>query len=102
MGHVVEQPDATETLTALEAVVASRRGADPAESYSARLLADPELIQRKVMEEAFELCLEVGRTPRSERTAEEAADLLYHVVVALVSSGTPIADVVAELESRRR
>jgi phosphoribosyl-ATP pyrophosphohydrolase len=58
-------------------------------------------VQRKVMEEAFELCLEVGRTPRSERTAEEAADLLYHVVVALVASGTPLADVAAELRARR-
>ena len=97
----MEPPTATEILSELESVVASRRDADPTTSYSARLLADPELIQRKVMEEAFELCLEVGRTPRSERTAEEAADLLYHVVVALVASGTPIADVMAELESRR-
>jgi phosphoribosyl-ATP pyrophosphohydrolase len=88
-------------LSELESVVTSRRGADPTTSYSARLLADPELLQRKVMEEAFELCLEVGRTPRSERTAEEAADLLYHVVVALVASGTPVADVMAELEARR-
>jgi phosphoribosyl-ATP pyrophosphohydrolase len=97
----VEPPTATEILSELESVVTSRRGADPETSYSARLLADPELIQRKVMEEAFELCLEVGRTPRSERTAEEAADLLYHLVVALVASGTPVADVIAELESRR-
>jgi phosphoribosyl-ATP pyrophosphohydrolase len=97
----VEPGTTTDILSELESVVISRRGADPETSYSARLLADPELVQRKVMEEAFELCLEVGRTPRSERTAEEAADLLYHVVVALVASGTPLADVAAELRARR-
>ncbi len=97
----MEPPTATDTLSELESVVMSRRGADVTTSYSARLLAEPELVQRKVMEEAFEFCLEVGRTPRSERTAEEAADLLYHMVVALVSSGTSVADVMAELESRR-
>ena len=97
----MEPGTATDILSELEAVVLARRDADPDTSYSARLLADPELVQRKVMEEAFELCLEVGRTPRSERTAEEAADLLYHVVVALVASGTPVADVAAELRARR-
>ena len=97
----MEPPIATDTLSELESVVISRRGSDPETSYSARLLANPELLQRKVMEEAFELCLEVGRTPRSERTAEEAADLLYHVVVSLVASGTSVADVMAELDSRR-
>jgi phosphoribosyl-ATP pyrophosphohydrolase len=97
----VEPPIASDTLSELESVVLSRRESDPSASYSARLLADPELLQRKVMEEAFELCLEVGRTPRSERTAEEAADLLYHVVVSLVASGTSVADVMAVLDARR-
>lgn len=90
-------------LDDLEAVLRSRRDAPPAGSYTAELLADPERIQRKIMEEAFELCLELGRTVRSaERTAEEAADLVYHLLVGLVSVDVPFADVLAVLEERRR
>lgn len=90
-------------LEDLEAVLKSRRSADPAESYTARLLADSELSQRKIMEEAFELCLELGRAETAEHlVAEEAADVLYHVLVGLVSVGVPVADVLAVLEGRRR
>ena len=72
-------------------------------SYTAELLADPERIQRKIMEEAFELCLELGRAePSAERTAEEAADLVYHLMVGLVAAGVPLADVFAVLEGRQR
>ena len=64
------------TLDELETVLRERRGADPTSSYTARLLGDPELIQRKIMEEAFEVCQELGRAePDAARTAEEAADV---------------------------
>lgn len=63
-------------LDDLEAVLAERRSADPAQSCTARLLADPELVRRKIMEEAFEVCLELGRDDHG-RVAEEAADLVY-------------------------
>jgi phosphoribosyl-ATP pyrophosphohydrolase len=87
-------------LDDLEAVLAGRRSADPGESYTARLLADPELIQRKIMEEAFEVCLELSR-PAEGRVAEEAADLVYHLLVGLVGAGVGLADVFAVLEERR-
>jgi phosphoribosyl-ATP pyrophosphohydrolase len=87
-------------LDDLEAVLADRRSADPGESYTARLLADPELIQRKIMEEAFEVCLELGR-PAEGRVAEEAADLVYHLLVGLVGAGVALGDVLAVLEERR-
>jgi phosphoribosyl-ATP pyrophosphohydrolase len=90
-------------LDDLEAVLRSRRDAAPEGSYTAALLADPDRIQRKIMEEAFELCLELGRSERSaERTAEEAADLVYHLLVGLVSADVPLAEVMAVLEGRRR
>lgn len=89
-------------LEDLEAVLRSRRSADPADSYTARLLADTELSQRKIMEEAFELCLELGRTETDRRlVAEEAADVLYHVLVGLVGADVSLADVVGVLEARR-
>lgn len=90
-------------LSDLEAVLRSRRDAPPVGSYTAELLADLERLQRKVMEEAFEYCLEIGRPEIShERVAEEAADVVYHLMVGLVRSGVPWSDVVAVLEGRAR
>lgn len=89
-------------LEELEVVLQSRRSADPSESYTAQLLADPELVQRKIMEEAFEVCLELGRaTTDRQRVAEEAADIMYHLLVGLVGVDVPLSDVVAVLEGRR-
>lgn len=90
-------------LEELEDVLRSRRTAQPGESYTAQLLADPELVQRKIMEEAFETCLEIARAGNdAEATAREAADLVYHLLVGLVSVDVPFADVLAVLEERRR
>lgn len=92
-------------LEDLEAVLRSRLVNPPPGSYSATLLADPERAQRKIMEEAFELCLELGRAGDPafdpQRTAEEAADVLFHVVAGLVGAGVSLGQVMAELESRR-
>nr|MBA2530192.1 phosphoribosyl-ATP diphosphatase [Euzebyales bacterium] len=71
-------------------------------SYSATLLADPELARRKIMEEAFEVCLELGRTPvQQRRVAAEAADLVFHLLAGLVGAGVGWDAVLAELEERR-
>lgn len=89
-------------LEDLEMVLQSRRSADPSESYTALLLGDSELSQRKVMEEAFEFCLELGRPETArQQVAEEAADLVYHLLVGLVSVDVPLRDVYAVLEDRR-
>lgn len=90
-------------LHELESVVRERRSADQTSSYTARLLADPELTQRKIMEEAFEVCLELSRDPAGDgRLAEEAADLVYHLLVGLVLAEVPLDDVLTVLEGRRR
>ena len=90
-------------LDDLEQILSDRRTADPETSYTAPLLADGELVQRKIMEEAFEVCLELNRDPLAgDRLAEEAADLLYHLMVGLVGAGVAMDDVMAVLEERRR
>lgn len=91
-------------LTELEDVLRQRRDAAPAESYSAQLLADPEAAQRKIMEEAFELCLELGRGPAIDRgrAASEAADVVFHVLTGLVGADVPWEAVLEELTMRRR
>lgn len=90
-------------LRELEGVLQSRAGADPSESYTARLLADPEYNQRKIMEEAFEVCLELGRTDVApDLVANEAADLIYHLLAGLVGVGVPLDAVFGVLEGRRK
>lgn len=89
-------------LAELEEVIRSRRTANPDDSYTAQLLADPELVQRKIMEEAFEVCLELGRpTNDPTLTAQEAADLIYHLMVGLVAVDVALDDVFAVLGGRR-
>ncbi len=90
-------------LHELEQVLADRRTSDPAQSYTAALLTDPVLVQRKIMEEAFEFCLELNKTSNdAARTAEEAADLIYHVMVGLVGAGVTLDEVLSVLEGRRK
>ena len=91
------------SLGELEQVLQRRRAARPPGSYTASLFEEPERIQRKVMEEAFETCLELGRDVRSrERISSEAADLVFHLLVALVEADVPFDDVLRRLDERRR
>lgn len=91
-----------DTLVELEATIVARKGASPEDSYSARLLANTELLQRKIVEEAHEVTLELARPEiAKDRVAEECADLLYHVMVGLVTAEVPFTDVIEALEARR-
>src|SRR5207253_3361937 len=62
-----------EVLPALERTLAERARTRPEGSYTARLLADPELARAKVEEEAEEVA-RASREEGDERLAEEAAD----------------------------
>jgi len=89
-------------LDELEDLIRGRRDADPADSYTAKLLTDPVLNQRKIMEEAFEVCLELQRDETdAANTANEAADLIYHLMVGLAAVDVSMSDVYAVLEGRR-
>jgi phosphoribosyl-ATP pyrophosphohydrolase len=91
-----------QVLTDLEAVLRDRLVAAPDGSSSVTLLRDPEKAQRKIMEEAFEVCLELGRAEvDAERAASEAADLVFHLLAGLVGAGVGLDAVLAQLEDRR-
>jgi phosphoribosyl-ATP pyrophosphohydrolase/phosphoribosyl-AMP cyclohydrolase len=90
-----------EALPTLERVLRSRAENLPEGSYTAELLADPERIGAKVREEAEEVSL-AAREESEERVAEEAADVLYHLGVLLVSRGVSEARVMEVLNERRR
>lgn len=88
-------------LPELEAFLRSRLADAPASSYSHTLLTDPVAVQRKVMEEAFEVCLELAApSVDQERLAEEAADLVFHVLCGIVGAGGSWADVESVLRER--
>ena len=90
-------------MTALErlaATIASRNGADPASSWTAKLLAaGPESCARKFGEEAVEAVIEAVRGDR-DRLTQEAADVLYHLLVMLAARDVPLDAVLAELDRR--
>ncbi|MCV0382324.1 MAG: phosphoribosyl-ATP diphosphatase [Erythrobacter sp.] len=89
-----------DTLARLAETIAERRGADAGSSYVARLLADgPPAIARKVGEEAVETVVAaLAQGPAELR--DEAADLLFHLLVLLEAKGVALADVLAELDRR--
>ena len=88
-------------LAALETLIDERLARpDPAGSYVATLAARGERrIAQKLGEEAVELALAAAGGERREQI-EEAADLLFHLLVLLRAAGIPLAEVVAELEAR--
>jgi phosphoribosyl-ATP pyrophosphohydrolase len=88
------------SLEKLAATIASRKGADPETSWTAKLLAKgPEKCAEKFGEEAIEAIVEAVKGDRTRLTAE-AADVLYHLLVMLASRDVSLADVLAELERR--
>ncbi len=86
-------------LERLAAVIETRRGADPARSWSARLLADPSLAAKKLAEEALETALAAGAKDR-EALIAESADLLYHWLALIAAAGVTPDEVAAELTRR--
>jgi phosphoribosyl-AMP cyclohydrolase / phosphoribosyl-ATP pyrophosphohydrolase len=95
------EPVAAEALAVLGRTIAERRESAPAGSYTAELLADPELAGRKVTEEAEEV-VRAAREESGERVTEEAADVLYHLAVLLAARGVELPDVYEVLNGRRR
>jgi phosphoribosyl-ATP pyrophosphohydrolase/phosphoribosyl-AMP cyclohydrolase len=87
-------------LEALDAILSARQEARPEGSYTVRLLDDENLRLKKLGEETAELVTALAKADH-ERAAEEAADLLYHLLAALRGSGVGLADVMAALEARR-
>lgn len=89
-----------ETMPALERTLRERARERPAGSYTVELLDDPGRIGEKVIEEAEEVA-RAAREETDERVGEEAADLLYHLLVLLHSRGLTLSDAEGVLDERR-
>jgi phosphoribosyl-ATP pyrophosphohydrolase len=84
----------------LFAAIEARRGADPAHSYTAKLLNEGRAkCAKKLGEEAVEACL-AGVGDDRAALAGESADVLYHLLVLWAACGVKPEDVYRVLESR--
>jgi phosphoribosyl-ATP pyrophosphohydrolase len=91
---------ADDVLAQLAATIHARRAVSSDASYTRQLLdAGPAKCAKKLGEEAVETVM-AGAGESAERLKEEAADLLYHLLVLLESREVAVADVLAVLEAR--
>lgn len=86
----------------LFAAIQSRKNADPASSYTAKLFAQGKLkIAKKLGEEGVETAL-AAVAQDNAALAAESADLLYHLLVLWAAAGLAPEDVYAALEARKQ
>lgn len=99
-GAVIEDPPRAGFLDELDAVIQQRRVDAPEGSYTARLFAAGRFkIAQKVGEEGLETAM-AGVAQDDDRLTDEAADLLYHLLVLLNERGVPMRRVLERLASR--
>jgi phosphoribosyl-ATP pyrophosphohydrolase len=92
----------SDTLTTLQAIILDRRDHPREGSYTCQLFAAGESeILKKLGEEAIEVVV-AGAMQGNDRMVYESADLMYHLLVALVARGLTWQDVEAELARRSR
>ena len=93
--------DSTGVLDALWKVIVTRDEERPEGSYTTRLLTDENLRLKKLGEETAELVTALARgEPGAVR--QEAADLVYHLLVALRGAGVGLEEMLRVLDGRRR
>jgi phosphoribosyl-ATP pyrophosphohydrolase len=92
--------NAPDFIQQLEAVIRDRMDADPGTSYTASLVQSGQRrVAQKVGEEGVEVALAATSGTRDE-LLDEAADLVYHLLVLLALNDAAFADVSAVLEKR--
>jgi len=94
-------PPSVDVLDEVFVVIQDRAARQPESSYTAGLIrAGREAVAAKVREESAEL-IQAADAESDRRVVEEAADLLYHMMVLLASRGVSLDEVRRELRRRR-
>ena len=83
----------------LAKTIAERKNSDPNESWTAKLLANPDKAAEKFGEEAVEAIIEATKGDKTRLTSE-AADVVYHLLVMCAAHGVTLDDIEAELAKR--
>ncbi len=95
-----EAPRSPAWLNLLEATIRDRQRDKPETSHTWQLLSKgPPAAARKLGEEAIELTI-AAISEDDGRVREEAADLLYHLLVLLRARDLSLGEVIATLRSR--
>ncbi|MDR1358824.1 MAG: phosphoribosyl-ATP diphosphatase [Coriobacteriales bacterium] len=90
-----------QTLEMLSRIISKRSTADPATSYTAKLLNGPlDQLLKKIGEESTELVM-AAKDGDHDHIRYEAADLLYHLLVVLERMGISTDELAGELDARR-
>ncbi len=90
----------SDVLGRLAATIEARKGADPASSYTAKLLAGGAPVAgKKFGEEAVETVIAAVQSD-AEAVAAESADMIYHWLVLISAAGVSLDAVAAKLEAR--
>lgn len=90
-----------DALSDLDATIDARAAAPDAASYTSSLLADRNTRLKKIGEEAAEFVIACA-DGEAERATQEAADLIYHALVALHAAGGSLDGIRDVLRARRR
>jgi len=91
-----------EFLMNLENILKQRKKELPQGSYTARLIQEGEdRILKKIIEEAGEVLLAIKGGQKKE-IIHESADLIFHLMVALVEKDISLEEVVEELRRRHK
>ena len=99
MPHTDSSPILARLADTLESRLPAN-GGDPAQSYTAKLLArGPDAFLKKIGEEATELVM-AAKDAQPDRIVAETADLWFHCMVALAHYGLRPEQVLAELARR--
>lgn len=95
-----DKPDAYEILHSLYKLIKDRKETLPENSYTAKLFKKgSDKIVQKVGEEAIETVIALKNNDKRE-IVYETADLLFHLLVALVDRGVGLEDIQEELLRR--
>jgi phosphoribosyl-ATP pyrophosphohydrolase len=86
-------------LEDLEQIILSRKNKLPADSYTARLLREPALLEEKLCEETAEV---IAAKDRPDDLVWECADLTYFLMVQMAAGGVTLSQVLNELARRRK
>ena len=89
-------------LENLDALIKQRQDTPQKASYTSRLFeSGTDRILKKIGEEAGEVII-AAKNNDKEEVKQEAADLLYHLLVTLRDQGISLADVDRVLEQRHK
>ena len=81
-------------------VLTQRKNSSEKQSYTSHLIKNPELLAKKIGEEASELIIDFLKKNK-QGVIKESADLIYHILVIWVYLGINPQDIWNELSSRK-